>query len=475
MFTRITLLDKFKIDDLSWLKFKANDKNAKYFMNENNHVFWRVLKWLFEDVLISLLRCYFYTTEKQKEYSRIFYYRKGVWSLLMKLAIEDLQKETLKAVKKDEMNSHCENHNFSPGKLRLIPKADTFRPIMTFNRKLPHTKNSTTNKKLQFAHMMLKNLKTKMFTHKFGFAVFNYDDIMKKYEQFVKKWKSVNQPELYFVTMDIEKCYDNVDAEKSIQFLQKTELLEKEYFIINCFVLKRKNNVILTRDTFKKQPIKNHFRYKFQKIGIDGGTYPPLFDILEEENDLNFKRTIIVEQEQRKKHMKNDLLQPLQYIAKNNYITFNKKQFKQSKGIPQGLCVSYILSSFYYANLEDSQLQFLRREVMNKPNTEMDDPENVTMKSTDKEEYNVELNCLMRLTDDYLLMTTSKNNAMLFIEKMHNLSTISNFRFNMKKLKTNFVLNLQKIGCQADNNIEKQNIDTKLCNWIGISIDMKTL
>ena len=64
MFTRITLLDKFKIDDVAWLRFKTNEKNAKYFMNENNHVFWRVLKWLFEDVLISLLRCYFYTTEK---------------------------------------------------------------------------------------------------------------------------------------------------------------------------------------------------------------------------------------------------------------------------------------------------------------------------------------------------------------------------------------------------------------------------
>jgi hypothetical protein len=54
----------------------------------------------------------------------------------------------------------------------------------------------------------------------------------------------------------------------------------------------------------------------------------------------------------------------------------------------------------------------------------------------------VELNCLMRLTDDYLLMTTSKNNAMLFIEKMYKLSLVSNFKFNMKKLKTNFFLNL---------------------------------
>lgn len=105
-----------------------------------------------------------------------------------------------------------------------------------------------------------------------------------------------------------------------------------------------------------------------------------------------------------------------------------------------------------------------------------DDPANAKMlNSTEKEDLNFELNCLMRLTDDYLLMTTSKNNAMLFIEKMHNLSQISNFRFNMRKLKTNFVLNLAKIGCTGDNNIEKQNIDTKLCNWIGISIDMKTL
>jgi hypothetical protein len=111
--------------------------------------------------------------------------------------------------------------------------------------------------------------------------------------------------------MDIEKCYDNVDAEKVVSLLQKSDLLEKEYFILNCFVLKRKNNVILERNTFKKQPIKNHFRTKFQKIGIDGGTYPTLFEILDQENDLNFKRTIIAEQEQRKKHMKNDLLQPL--------------------------------------------------------------------------------------------------------------------------------------------------------------------
>ena len=46
------------------------------------------------------------------------------------------------------MVSACENNNYAPGKLRLIPKGETFRPIMTFNRKLPSSKNMTTNKKL---------------------------------------------------------------------------------------------------------------------------------------------------------------------------------------------------------------------------------------------------------------------------------------------------------------------------------------
>ncbi len=57
---------------------------------------------------------------------------------------------------------------------------------------------------------------------------------------------------------------------------------------------------------------------------------------------------------------------------------------------------------------------------------------------------------MLRLTDDYLLMTSDKNNAMLFIEKMHDLSKVSNFKFNMKKLKTNFQLNLKKIGCPKE-------------------------
>jgi len=115
--------------------------------------------------------------------------------------------------------------------------------------------------------------------------------------------------------------------------------------------------------------------------------------------------------------------------------------------------LSYILSSFYYANLEENALHFLKNPETSKN----------------------ELNCLMRLTDDYLLMTTNKNNAMLVIEQLQKLSKTNYFKMNMKKLKTSFPLNLKKIGCHADNDLGLQNIDVDYCSWIGISIHMETL
>jgi len=48
----------------------------------------------------------------------------------------------------------------------------------------------------------------------------------------------------------------------------------------------------------------------------------------------------------------------------------------------------------------------------------------------------------MRLTDDYLLITTKEGNALRMIENLMDVSKQNGFKFNMKKLKTNFPINL---------------------------------
>ena len=238
------LLAGFEVDKIEWLRYSSNHKNSVYFQRENQFVFYKLLKWIFEELIVSLMRCYFYATEKQKEYSRIFYYRKEIWNFLMKLSTQDLLVDNLAKVEKKELRQKCEVHNFSPAKLRLVPKGDTFRPIMTFNRKLPQNRHLTTNRKLSTAHMVLKNLKQKMCQAKVGYAVFSYEDIMARYTDFKHQWEKKGKPELYFVSLDIQKCYDSVNVNKLREMLHKTDLLEKDYYLMSCLMLKRKNNIL---------------------------------------------------------------------------------------------------------------------------------------------------------------------------------------------------------------------------------------
>ena len=53
----------------------------------------------------------------------------------------------------------------------------------------------------------------------------------------------------------------------------------------------------------QKEPFKNHFRHKYDKIAVDGGMFPSLMELVNEENDFNYKRSLLVEQEMRKKKM----------------------------------------------------------------------------------------------------------------------------------------------------------------------------
>ena len=82
-FTRITLMQGFKVSDVDFLKFGASFEHSSYFERENEFVLYRLLKWLFEDYIVTLQRCFFYATEKQKEYSRVYFYRKPIWNLVM--------------------------------------------------------------------------------------------------------------------------------------------------------------------------------------------------------------------------------------------------------------------------------------------------------------------------------------------------------------------------------------------------------
>lgn len=111
----------------------------------------------------------------------------------------------------------------------MIPKKDSLRPIMTFKRKIKMAKTNqtlSTPKLFDMSHLLLKNIKYQMVDRGYGFAVFDYKQIFAKLEDFIEKWKAkeVKTP-LYFMTLDIEKCYDNVMSYNLQKLLNETPFL----------------------------------------------------------------------------------------------------------------------------------------------------------------------------------------------------------------------------------------------------------
>lgn len=50
------LLGKINTRDIEWMRFKCSKKNFYYFDRENSFVLWRLFRWIFEDVVVSLIR-----------------------------------------------------------------------------------------------------------------------------------------------------------------------------------------------------------------------------------------------------------------------------------------------------------------------------------------------------------------------------------------------------------------------------------
>lgn len=129
---------------------------------------------------------------------------------------------------KNEVHEIVQKFNIPIAKLRILPKKLTFRPLMTFFRKSSSNyegnKKLSLNKILNDVHIVLRNLKEKL-SSEFGFSVFDNDQISKKYYEFVKNWREIGKPKLYFLTMDIKKCYDSIDKNKLLLQIENSDFL----------------------------------------------------------------------------------------------------------------------------------------------------------------------------------------------------------------------------------------------------------
>lgn len=152
------------------------------------------------------------------------------------------------------------------------------------------------------------------------------------------------------------------------------------------------------------------------------------------------KNTVLVENIVSRSQDKNELLAILLEHVQCNMVKIGKKFFRQKEGIPQGSVLSSLLCNYFYADLEARHLSFLR--------------------SADS--------LLLRLIDDFLLITTDRAQAKGFLQIMHDGLPEYGVTVNPEKTLVNFeaFVNGRKLA---------RLVASRKFPYCGTFIDTKTL
>ncbi|KAK4743957.1 hypothetical protein SAY87_010269 [Trapa incisa] len=124
---------------------------------------------------------------------------------------------------------------------------------------------------------------------------------------------------------------------------------------------------------------------------------------------------------------KQEILYNLNEHIKHNILLYDKKFYLQKIGIPQGSIISPLLCSFYFGYLEENViLPFLEKN-----------PEPVAT-HTEGEIASSHRFLMLRFTDDFLFLTTSREKASRLLSRLKRGFRDFNFQMNEKKFSANF-------------------------------------
>lgn len=170
------------------------------------------------------------------------------------------------------------------------------------------------------------------------------------------------------------------------------------------------------------------------------GQCPALLKRLEGPLGSKKKNTVFVDSAMQRTQNVSSLLSLLVEHIEQNLVKVGKKYYRQKRGIPQGSVLSSFLCNYFYADLESHHLSFL-----NGPDC-----------------------LLMRLIDDFLLITLDKSKAIKFVDTMHRGLPDYGVEVNCEKTLVNFDMPASGGGAHKVNNNRK-------FPYCGTLIDSQTL
>jgi telomerase reverse transcriptase len=264
--------------------------------------------------------------------------------------------------------------------------------------------------------------------------MFSVGDLYARLKVFQKQFSNSSKP-LYFAKVDVKAAFDTI-PQASVINLMSSLTSKSEYRISKHVEIQPGENY--REDIPGKRKAKPMRKWvALAKNADDPGRFE---DNVRAELAGGKKNTIFVDNVVNQFRNAAELLDLLSEHVSGNMVKIGKKFYRQKEGIPQGSVLSSLLCNYFYADLEAQHLNFLQPKD----------------------------SLLLRLIDDFLLITANHSHAKQFLQIMHDGIPAHGVQVNPAKTLINFeaTINHQKVTRLIENR------DFPYC---GVFIDTKTL
>ncbi|XP_066162081.1 telomerase reverse transcriptase isoform X2 [Oryza sativa Japonica Group] len=387
------------------------------------------ISWLFSDIVIPVVRTYFYVTERESKRYDVFYYPKSVWRDLTSNAIASLNKKNFRILRGEPRKAV--RHLNCSSRVRFLPKAKDMRPLVDLRAK---SKDANLNK----CHLIMKKLRDEK-PEMFGSSVFDYNNVHQNLSQFISSKRSqlMKKLKVYIVVADVSKAFDCVSHDMVLKMIDDAFKCD-EYTVRKC------SKVICNRS-------KNSL-YRFDSnASIGNGN--SIYDL---SIQLSSGGGIFVDQGTICRILKEQFHHLLYEQIKCNILKIGQKYYLQQVGIAQGSKLSPNLCSLYYGHLENSVLsKFLHDSKLNAGEA-FSEPEYL----------------LMRFIDDFIFISFSLEHAQKFLNRMRRGFVFYNCYMNDSKYGFNFCAGNSE---PSSNRLYRGDDGVSFMPWSGLLINCETL
>ena len=399
------------------------------------------LYYVFDSILIPLIRSNFHVTQSSAHGNKLFFFRHDLWKVFTEPAITSIKLSMFAEIPIQKAKRLLDTRALGFSQIRLLPKASGLRPIMNLRRRVTKLHGGkvvlgrSINSVMAPVFNMLSYEKSAQ-PDRLRSALFSVGDIYPRLKAFRNQLESSNRwnKKLHFVKVDVQSCFDTMPQRRVVKLMEQL-CSEDEYRVARHVEIKSNPSHGYQADSgvvykparkfvAKARPFQEFSRFE-EVLDVEG---------------LGKRGTIFVDSVVQASHEKEQLLDLLEEHVERNIIKFGKKFFRQKQGIPQGSVLSSLLCNFCYADFEREHLGFL------------DGADSL----------------LLRLIDDFLLITTDKSHATRFLQIMY----VGNEDYGIKVRPEKSLVNFSTLP--GDAHAPRLGPGTAF-PYCGITIDTKTL